>query len=396
MFGRLISFKHLGTMSKETRLLSALLASQSITDYELETTEFQVLKTGEYYDHRYGKFKVTEELLKSLKENFDKNVLEIDIALDANHEPEKGAYAWIKELSIKDGALWAKFRDYTEDAKKMFKQKIFRYFSVEFSPFTKVEGGKQVTIKDVLRGIALTNRPVIKGMQPTFMSEETKEQINNHSNMSNAVKVFGEHVLARGKVNKTDVDAMKVMVAALSEEEKKEAEETVAKVEAEAEKTAEAEAAAAKEAADKAAAEAGSPEAAKAAEAKKLAEAEVKELAQLREEKATRVFSERAATIALSEDNLTGFAEPEKEKVLAFVKTLSEEQFNQFSELVKAVKTVSPEKLSELGSGKAGVKTDDEDAKLSEVTALAEKYEKEGMLKHVAVEKAQREVFGKK
>lgn len=379
-------------VDERLRILS--LAEIALTDADLEQTEFQVLRTGEFYDHRYGKFSITEATLNALKENFDKKVLGVDVALDVNHEAEKGAKAWINALQVRNGALFAKFKDFTDEAKKLFKEKVFKYFSVEFEPFTKVVDGKKLTIPDVLRGIALTNRPVIKEMQPTFLAEDVEKEIIHHSSMSNAVKVLGEHLMSRGKVTKAEAAAVKVAFATLSEDEQKEAQETVAKVEAEAVKTEEAETKAAEEAA------AGdAPDAVKAAEAKRLAETDARELAELREEKKTKMFAERAATVALSESNLTGFAAPDADKVLSFVKTLSEEQFAAFSELTKAVKTVDKARLAELGHAKGGEPEEgtDEEKQLAKVTKLSEEIMKaEKIPAHEAVTRAQKMVFTNK
>src|SRR3990167_2315297 len=173
---------------------------------ELETKEFEVLKTGEYYDSRYGKFQITEALMQDLKRNFDDKVLGVDVAIDLNHEPEKGAQAWIHSLRIADGLLLAKFRDITEDGKRVLRDKIYKYFSVEYGPFHTVRAGQKVTVKNVLFGIAFTNRPVIKGMNPTFYSETIKKSLNSDTYM---LKKLAEKLLKKAKVTSEDVSLLK-------------------------------------------------------------------------------------------------------------------------------------------------------------------------------------------
>lgn len=347
-----------------------------VKDADLEETAFEVLRTGEFHDNRYGKFEITEEKLLALKKNFEENVLEVEVALDVNHEPENGAFAWLKSLEVRDvgdgkKGLFARFKDFTEDGKKFFREKIYKYFSVEFGPFSKVEDGKKVSIKDVLRGIALTNRPVIKGMQPTFLSE-----ISNYSSHDmTIIKTLADELLKRDSVSKDDVAMLKkayeLAEGDMPAEEQVEAQAAVEQVEAKAEASAEAEA---KDAEAKAKAEADAAEAAKAEAEKannpealqaaektlvevnaKLAEANAT-VAKLQEEKQARTLAERADALILSEKSEgKGFSAVNKDAVTAFVKTLSDEQYTQFAELLPKYAMAN---LAELGATGAGILPD--------------------------------------
>lgn len=386
----------------ERRVLS--LAEINISEGQLSETEFQVLRTGEFYDRRYGQFRITDQILQDIKRNFDENVLGIDVALDTNHEPDKGAKAWISSLEVRDGGLWAKFKDFTNEAQQFFREKIYRYFSVEYGSFEKVENGKKVTIRNVLRGIALTNRPVIKGMQPTFLSEQAKSFLTLKTTHMSAIKVLGERLLQRDKLAKQDADDFKTAFAALSEDEQAEAQEVADQVEAKAEADAAAEAEAEKAKAEAEGAEgegaddAETPEgveAAELAETKKALEAKDKELAEFRKREDERALSEFVTSVTLSMDNLTGFSEAVKDEVQAFAEGLDQDQREKFAEIVKKVQTVDTEFFSESGSGKQGVEPGDEDTQLSEIATLAESYQKEGMAPHDAIAKAQKEVLNK-
>src|SRR3990167_11251477 len=287
-------------VSKEETMHMIVLAD--VTDQEIEQTEFEILKVGDYFDTRYGKFNVTREKLLSLKRNFDDNVLEIDVALDANHEPEGGALAWIKELKVDGDKLLMSLKDVTKRGKEVLKDKVFKYFSVEFAPFTKVEDGKKITIVDVLRGVALTNRPVIKGMAPTFMSE-TVNKLFITSNMSLFTK-FAEATVAKGKVSAEDVVLAKAMFDELTADEQEVEKPALESVEAEAVKTVEAEAE--KTELEKKALETG--DLAELSETKtKLAETEAK-FAELKAKEAARVLTEQVASLTLSEKNTKGFS----------------------------------------------------------------------------------------
>lgn len=399
--------------TRDSALLLMELQALDLTEEELSDHEFEVLKAGEYYDSRYGKFKVTEERIAALKKNFDEGVLGVDVALDVGHEWEKGAFAWVKELSVRGGSLYAKFRDFTNEGKDFFLQKKFRYFSVEFAPFDKVEDGKKKTIMDVLRGIALTNRPVIKGMQPTFMSEGAKNYLLTHNTHMQIAKMFAERLLQRAKISTEDVNDLKLMVASLDESEQADVEEKVTEVEAKAAAdaaAAEAEAKAAAEAEAKAKADAEAAAAAgkgegegdegagdgkgadaELAEVKAKAEKDAKELSELKAKEADRSLAEFVTSLTLSEGNLTGFAAAVTDDVKAFAATLSEDQRASFSKLVKSVTTIDESQLSELGHGKAGAKGDD-DEKETAAKALAEKKVAAGMAPHQALAEAYKEV----
>ena len=362
-----------------------MIVLADVTDQEIEQTEFEILKVGDYFDTRYGKFNVTREKLLSLKRNFDDNVLEIDVALDANHEPEGGALAWIKELKVDGDKLLMSLKDVTKRGKEVLKDKVFKYFSVEFAPFTKVEDGKKITIVDVLRGVALTNRPVIKGMAPTFMSE-TVNKLFITSNMSLFTK-FAEATVAKGKVSAEDVVLAKAMFDELTADEQEVEKPALESVEAEAVKTVEAEAET-KAVADKAEAdklEAEKLEAEKLEAEKtelekkaletgdlaelsetktKLAETEAK-FAELKAKEDARVLSEQVASLTLSEKNTKGFSSAHNETLKGFITTLSEEQFVTFSDLMGKFVAVN---IKEIGSGIDGAKLDDARMKVGETT----------------------------
>lgn len=402
------------------RVLS--LAALELTDEELANMEFQVLRTGEFYDARYGVFKVTDERLLNLKRNFDSEILGVGVALDLNHEPEHKAYAWVKALTIRGGGLWATFKDFTEEGKKFFLDKAFRYFSVEFGPFERAEGGKKMTVKDVLRGIALTNRPVIKGMEPTFLAEGVETNSRKKNTMSvQAIKLFAANLQGRAVVSKEDKTALNSMVAILSEDEKEGVAVEVAEVEKKPEEAPTAE----KKPEEVAAAEGGKDGEAckmpdggagkfakgkcmsekdysemKASEAKdgttlsemevKLAEA-AKTIDALKASEAKRVQADRVKALTLSEENKTGFSAELNEKVSSFVVELSEEEYAKFSELVKSVTTVTEAMLSEMGHAKNTTSSNEE--KNKQAVELAEKMAKEKNLPmHVALAEAYKQL----
>lgn len=127
----------------------------------------------------------------------------------------------------------------------------------------------------VIRALAFTNMPVIKDMAPTFTEAGTL--ITNHT-----------HTMEREAQLEKELSESKTVLeqtgALLSEKD---------------------------------------------AEVKRLSE----ELAQVNLEKRDKVLAEGVEKLCLSDSQTVGFKGGEKEKVLAFVKTLSDEQANAYFEL---------------------------------------------------------------
>jgi hypothetical protein len=369
-------------------------SDEQFDDLALTQKKFEILRVGEFFDERYGKFAITEERLRQLKENFDRNVLDIDVAIDLNHDPTQGAFGWINTLSVEDGKLFMTLKDITEEGRKILKEKKFKYFSVEFAPFTTVVEGEKTTINDVLRGVALTNRPVIKGMQPTFLSEDVNNSFISKKTMNLLLKL-AENMLSRDDVSKADANFLRAQFDETPQEEKtEELEEKVAEVEAKAEEAeAETEEAKAEEPeaeGEPEAEETKEPEAVKASEVTlKLAEAN-KKITALEVKESQRVTADRVSSLTLSEQTKVGFTKETYSDLSGFIASLSESQYKAFEKLVPRV--VNTTVLSEeLGSSLTGVKSD-VDSKLSEAKTLSEKYISEGMEASEAIRKAQKEV----
>lgn len=129
----------------------------------------QIMKTGKWAHPKHGDIEITPTNLVRFKDNFDKKVRGVDLAMDVAHEPDKGSVAWFKELKIDGDKLMAKV-DWTDEGAQLVKSGKYRYFSPEFMfSWTDNETGQQY--HDVLFGGALTNRPFLKGMEPVEFAE---------------------------------------------------------------------------------------------------------------------------------------------------------------------------------------------------------------------------------
>lgn len=136
--------------------------------------EIQLFRVGTFSHSEYGQFDITAQMLSDMKKNFDNRVRGIDLAIDYSHNSGDKAAGWIKDLYLADngGSLWAKV-DWTPSAQKLLGEKEFRYISPEFA-FNYVDNETSVEQGPTLLGAGLTNRPVIKKMEPVIELQEYK------------------------------------------------------------------------------------------------------------------------------------------------------------------------------------------------------------------------------
>ena len=353
--------------------------------------DFEILTTAKQTDARYGDFKYTKENLEEMANNFNEDIVGTEIAVDLNHDREGIALAWIKPgtMSVRpstklDGefSLYAKLYKFTPDGEKMVSTGALRYFSVELQfAMKKVVEGIKKTFKNVIRGLALTNRPVIKDMSPTF--SEKSNNLSNPLTMEDLKKLFAsltgkdsvtkvefseftklaDDAVEAEPENKEEVEAMKDDLEPKVEEEKEPTEEEKAAAEkaeaekaeaekAEAEKTEEAKEEEAKEMAEKALAEKAEQKTFTLAEVKELITKPMKKMNEtLAELRGTRL-SEEVKSLMLSEDNKVGFKAGAKDKVLDFVKKLSDELAKEYFALHTGI--IGAVDLAEYGSAENG------------------------------------------
>ncbi len=130
------------------------------------------------WDHpMYGETVFPRERGERMKQNFENNVREIEIATDYEHglDRAKGTKAsgWVRKVDPRDDGLWLGIQ-FTETAKKEIADGEWKYFSYEFNdewehPRTGMK------YEDVLAGGGLTNKPWIKGVMPINFSELVEE-----------------------------------------------------------------------------------------------------------------------------------------------------------------------------------------------------------------------------
>lgn len=157
-------------------------------------SKVQIIRVGKFFDEKYKEpIEVTKEILFSFKKNFDAKSRKIDLAIDYKHESDDVAAGWIKsvELSEDGQELWAEI-EWTPNGQKVLADKEFRYISADFR-FNYQDNETKQNHGPTLFGAGLTNRPVIKGMQPAVeLNENDKTNLGNGGQMDEKDKKIAE------------------------------------------------------------------------------------------------------------------------------------------------------------------------------------------------------------
>lgn len=132
----------------------------------------QIMRVGTFQTPSGAKVPITQDTLLSVKKNFDDRVRGIDLAVDLNHHEDHAAVGWFEALQIEGEGLWAEI-NWTPKGEKVLAEKEFRYFSPEFN-FNYQDNETSERFGPTLLGGGLTNRPVIKGMQPAVELAESR------------------------------------------------------------------------------------------------------------------------------------------------------------------------------------------------------------------------------
>lgn len=131
------------------------------------SSRIPVLPEGKFKHPWYGDLDFTAPVLRAAKRNFDKRILGTDIMVDESHDRGK-ALGWFKNVHHGASEIGGQthiglFADveWTDLGRSLLERDIYRYFSAEIGAFTGSDGK---TIKNVLFGGGLTNRPFFKQM----------------------------------------------------------------------------------------------------------------------------------------------------------------------------------------------------------------------------------------
>jgi hypothetical protein len=130
-----------------------------------------------------------------------KRVLGATVGWDYGHEADKKSAGWIKDLEKRDKtlptgrkvkSLWAQNYTWTPAAQEAIKAGEWLFPSVDYNDFQNTVTGK--TYKDVLFGVALTNRPAVKYLEPIQLREtdSTPSGRDDKKNLKGEIKMFGK------------------------------------------------------------------------------------------------------------------------------------------------------------------------------------------------------------
>jgi len=255
-----------------------------------EDKQYELITTAKQTDGRYWDFSYSKDQLETMAKNFNDDIVGTEIPVDLNHDPEHIAYAWIKpgSMEVKEStklpwqySLYAQLYRFTPEWKDIISTGKIRYFSLQIqNKFEKFVDKTKKVYNLVIRALAFTNMPVIKDMAPTF-AEITDTLLTNHTYTMEREEQL-EKELAENKTVLAETGAL------LSEKD---------------------------------------------AEVKRLSE----ELEKVNSEKREKSLAEEVEKLCLSDDKNVGIKGGEKEKVLAFVKTLSDEQAKAYFELHQGI-----------------------------------------------------------
>jgi hypothetical protein len=140
------------------------LDSNAIVNGEKDSglIDIEMLRVGNFEHPSYGTLEITHELLNSMVNNFNKNILGREISFDWNHEAKK-ASAWLRDARVENDLLVGTV-ELTKSGKESVENKEYGYFSIEFTDdYKDAETGDKYG--PTIMGGALTNRPFISKLR---------------------------------------------------------------------------------------------------------------------------------------------------------------------------------------------------------------------------------------
>lgn len=177
-------------MIKNYQRLIAIRASESD---KIENPQWiNVLNVGHWDTNYQGSFSVIADDLKEMVDNFKASVRK-GVPIDTDHD-NGAANGWITKLETRKNGeeLWA-LVEWTPIGEDKLANKIFKFLSPEFAPTYYDPETNMHTADNVLIAAALTNFPLMKGLQAVRASESKDDgstiYLNEDSTMDEDNKV---------------------------------------------------------------------------------------------------------------------------------------------------------------------------------------------------------------
>lgn len=149
--------------------------------------EIELLTTGMWDAPYHGVFMITPQDLQQYVDNFHQDIRAssstMGLPIDYEHDADGGAAGWIMDLRVGPASdpqnaanggqsLWASV-DWTPPGAEAVAGGVYKFISPEFCPEGYVDPEGQLEPMDnVLIGAGLTNRPLLKGLQPVAAHED--------------------------------------------------------------------------------------------------------------------------------------------------------------------------------------------------------------------------------
>lgn len=194
-------------------------------------SDVQILKAGIFF-HDGRQISITEDELSKMVENYKQNVRGIDLMLDYGHDTEGEAAAWFTDLYLSEDRkeLWGKV-SWTEGGKDAILTKKYRYISADFD-FNYTDNETMKKYGPTLYGAGLTNRPVVKKMQPVIQLSEKintqeKKMEEKVAELYDMMKSMLDLLGAMKDADEENVELMKKMAEKLGYKEEMEEKESM-------------------------------------------------------------------------------------------------------------------------------------------------------------------------
>lgn len=375
--------------------LDEVLIHQDIIVLSGTKSIIEVLKTGVILDRN---LKITEQMLEDFVKNFNAGVYGTEVQVNLGHFREGEAAGWVKRL-IKEGQRLLAEVEWTPLGVEKIQSKQYKFTSSELAlSYPDAKTGNKV--KNVFIGVALTNVPAVKGMEPVALSEDFtySNLFLNTYFMKEKIKAMYDKLMGKDAISDKEMSAFDEVCKDATGDDAEGIPGMKKKLSAKvkAQKMAEQDGGDDEEDADE---DDDSADEAKDGEEgkkdlnqkkvatvslaehnklKKQVEADRAKTAKLQEELDKKNLSDEVKDeLLLSEDVATGFKDEALDEVVDFMMGLSQEQRDAFKALMTKVQTVD---LSTIGSTDRAVKVKTNEASttaLNEATAKAKKMSEE-------------------
>lgn len=161
-------------LMKTLRSVPIRFSDQALYEENNLPQTVQLLRAGKFF-HEGQEIEVKESHLEQMVVNFNEKVRGIDLMIDYSHNSEGEAAAWIDSVYLSEDKreLWAKVL-WTDGGKDAVLSHKYRYLSADFN-FNYVNNENLSEHGPTLFGAGLTNRPVVKNMQPVIQLSESNQ-----------------------------------------------------------------------------------------------------------------------------------------------------------------------------------------------------------------------------